>query len=164
MQKHFMFNYKSLFKPKGKKKLLFWWPYSDIMKEIIKSLDSQRKWHPFTRWMVAAYNQNSEIRFYPTLEWNYGSESRLFLVSFFFQTSKILLVSGLTSKVYEFLFHWVKENILFIDSVLTTPISIIFNSIAGFFSWLRSDSSRSRPEASIWEVVVYLGDDPKKHQ
>lgn len=55
--------------------------YCDIMKEIIKSHDSQRKWHSFTRWTVAAYNQNSEIRFFSTLEWNYGSESHLFLVS-----------------------------------------------------------------------------------
>lgn len=56
--------------------------YCDIMKEIIKSHDSQRKWHSLTRWMVA-YNQNSEIRFFSTLEWNYGSESHLFLVSSF---------------------------------------------------------------------------------
>ena len=63
--------------------VIVWMACCDIMKEIIKSHDSQRKWHPFTRRMITAYNQNSEIRFFPTWEWNYGSESHLFLVSSF---------------------------------------------------------------------------------
>lgn len=47
-----------------RKKVIVLMACYDIMKEIIKSHDSQRKWHPFIRWTVAAYNQNSEIRFF----------------------------------------------------------------------------------------------------
>lgn len=58
-----MSNYKPLFKPKGKIVIVLM-VYCDIMKETIKSHDSQRKWHPFFGWMIAAYNQNSEIRYF----------------------------------------------------------------------------------------------------
>lgn len=106
--------------------------YYDIMKEIIKSHDSQRKWHSFTRWTVAAYNQNSEIRSFP----HFGMQLWVwvtFVFSFFLLSASEILVSGLTSQIYEFLFHWVEENILIcLLTVLTTPISVIFDTLAGF--------------------------------